>query len=64
MDQVQNDEFTMLKDVQTLFNVPANLTKITLISDLLAGKVENDGYITTLTTNKAIQDTEPDRYCS
>lgn len=48
----------MLEDVQAYFTIPANLAKITLIADLLAGKVELDGYITTLRNNKAIQDAD------
>jgi len=58
MDQRQNDELTMLEDVQTYFNVVANLAKITPIVDLLAGKTELDGYITTIKNNKAIQDAD------
>src|SRR6266446_1740460 len=58
MDQRENDELTMLEDAQSFFNVAANLAKITPIVDLLGGKTELDGYITTIKSNKAIQDVD------
>ena len=54
MDQDHKDELTMLTDLQTFFTIPANLAKITPITDLLAGKVELDGHNTYILAQNAI----------
>lgn len=56
MNQGQNDELTMLEDIQLLFN--NNILKITPIADLLAGKVELDGHITNFKKWRVIQDVD------
>lgn len=58
MNQDQNDEFSMLKDVQALFNITGNATKIAPIGALVSAKGELDGNVTSLDSNKVISDAD------
>jgi hypothetical protein len=56
MNQEQNDEFSMLKDLQGFFNIPGNAAKIATVPALVTAKGELDTNITTLEAKKVISD--------
>lgn len=56
MNQIQNDELTMLEDMQLLFN--NNSVKINPILDLKNGKTELDNFIIDLKKYRIIQDVD------
>jgi hypothetical protein len=58
MEQKDNDEFSMLKDVQSLFNNPVNAAKIATIAAIVSAKGELDAHITLLDSNKVISDAD------
>jgi hypothetical protein len=56
MNQGQNDEFSMLKDLQGFFTIPGNAAKIATVPALVTAKGELDTNITTLDAKKVISD--------